>query len=107
MEVDARRLAGRLFAAAFVPVAIYYAVWGGEYSAFDLLRLSQQHRAEEVRLVETRAQVDSLTTLVALLEDDPATIEAVARERFGMIRQGELLYRFVQVAPEADSLAGR
>ena len=91
----------RLLSAAGVAVAVYYAVWGGEYSAFDLRRLGEEREQVASRVVETRAAVDSLRAHAALLENDPATIERVARERFGMIRPGEVLYRFVEVAPSA------
>jgi cell division protein FtsB len=94
-------LARRLPAALFLAVAVYYAVWGGEYSAFDLLRLHNQRVAAAAGLEDTAAQVDSLGALAKRLDGDRATIEAVARERFGMIRDGELLYRFVPVDPEA------
>jgi cell division protein FtsB len=95
----ARRLASRGVGALVFAVALYYAVWGGEYSAFDLRRLAERQTAEHHRAEATRLQVDSLRQLVERLEADPATIEAVARERFGMIRSGELLYRFVEVDP--------
>jgi cell division protein FtsB len=98
MEIDGRRLLKRSISGALFSVALYYALWGGEYTAFDLLRLGQQQKQEETRLERTRVEVDSLTALVRALESDPATIEAVARERFGMIREGEVLYRFVDVA---------
>jgi hypothetical protein len=35
--------------------------------------------------------------LAGKLESDDAAIERIARERFGMIREGEILYRFVPV----------
>ncbi|CAN5638643.1 hypothetical protein BH23GEM3_BH23GEM3_01050 [soil metagenome] len=91
-------------AASLVPlaVAVYYAVWGGEYSAFDLRRLAAMQQTEAEMLATTRAEVDSLRLRVARLENDPASIERVARERFGMIRDGEMLYRFVDVEPAAD-----
>jgi cell division protein FtsB len=78
-------------------VAGYYLIWGGEYSAFDLLRLSSLEAEEQAALVATRFEVDTLRERVELLEKDPATIERVSRERFGMIRENELLYRFVEV----------
>ncbi len=84
-------------------LAGYWALWGGEYSAFHLVRLKQERRQAEARLAATRAQVDSLRTLAGKLEKDDAEVERIARERFGMIRDGELLYRFVPVdsAPPA------
>jgi cell division protein FtsB len=92
-----RSIGRRLVGLGLVSVALYYAVWGGEYSLFDLRRIRQQQEAEVARIEGSRIQVDSLRELSTRLESDPATIEAVARERFGMIRQGEVLYRFVEV----------
>ncbi len=84
-------------------LAGYYALWGGEYSAFHLVRLKNEQRQAQSRLADTRRQVDSLRTLAGKLEKDDAEVERIARERFGMIREGELLYRFVPVdsAPPA------
>jgi cell division protein FtsB len=92
-----RSLGRTLLGLVLLAIAVYYAVWGGEYSFFDLRRIAERQEAEAVRIDLARAQVDSLRELATRLESDPATIEAVARERFGMIRGGEVLYRFVQV----------
>jgi cell division protein FtsB len=92
-----RRTGRRLLAGGILALAGYYALWGGEYSAFHLLRLKKERREAEARLSATRAQVDSLRALAGKLEKDDAEVERIARERFGMIRDGELLYRFVPV----------
>jgi cell division protein FtsB len=92
---------------ALLSVAAYYAVWGGEYSAPDLLRLHGMTIDEAERLDAARLELDSLRAHVADLETEPATIERLARERFGMIRPGETLYRFVRVeSPPAQTVAG-
>ena len=104
------RVVRRLLAGGVLAVAGYYALWGGEYSAFHLLRLKQERREAERRLAETRAQVDSLKAFAGKLESDDAEVERIARERFGMIRDGELLYRFVPVdspAPAPAAETGR
>ena len=90
----------RGLSALLLGVAVYYAVWGGEYSSFDLRRLHNQREAAAEGLTLSEAQVDSLGALAKRLDGDRATIEAVARERFGMVKEGELLYRFVPVEPE-------
>ncbi|WP_420127248.1 FtsB family cell division protein [Longimicrobium sp.] len=87
----------RLLAGGVLAFAGYMVLWGGEYSAFHLLRLKKERREADARLADTRAQVDSLKTLAGKLERDDAEVERIARERFGMIRDGELLYRFVPV----------
>ena len=90
------KLRGRHLLAGAV-LALDYAALGGEYSALDLLRLKRDRRATEAELARTRREADSLRAQAGKLERDPATIERVARERFGMIREGETLYRFVPV----------
>jgi cell division protein FtsB len=91
--------ARRLVLGTVTCVAVYYALWGGEYSAFALRRLRGERVEKAAALLETRMAVDSLRAYAALLERDEATLERVARERFGMIREGETLYRFFEAAP--------
>ena len=91
------RLVPWLLRGFVVTVATYYGVWGGEYSMWDVRRLRTQVEAESLRVVRSRAETDSIRTFARLLEKDPATIERVARVRFGMIREGEILVRFVDM----------
>ena len=75
-------------------VAVYYAVFGGEYSAFELRARRADLGREQARLAELNAQIDSLGAWADSLRNDDYTLERVAREHFGMIRDGETLYRF-------------
>jgi len=86
-----------LVAGAALALALYYAVWGGEYSVFTLLRLKHDRVVAGEDVARLRHEADSLRVEARKLDGDPATIERVARERFGMIRDGETLYRFVPV----------
>jgi len=72
-----------------------FAVQGGEYSTLDLLKLKGQVREETDSIVRLRSAVDSLARLERALKTDPATQERAARELFGMIRPGEILYQVV------------
>ena len=94
------RATRRLLLGAVGAVAVYYGVWGGEYSAFHLRQLRAERVEKAAELAESREAVDSLRAYAALLEKDDATLERVARERFGMIREGETLYRFFDAEPE-------
>ena len=91
-----RRRITRVALALVLGVALYYAVFGGEYSVFELRRLSQRVELEQARLDSLRLEVDSLEARADSLENDSATIERIARERYGMIKPGERLYRFVE-----------
>lgn len=99
-----RRRIAQIALALVLGAAIYYALFGGEYSVFEVRRLSARVAEEQARLDSLRLEVDSLEARAAALENDSATIERIARERYGMIRPGERLYRFVEEdSVDADS----
>ena len=85
--------------AAFL-AATAFAVMGGEYSVFDLITLKRQARDEAQRVAELQRTVDSLAVEARAIERDPRVQERVARESFGMIRQGEFLYKLVPPTDE-------
>ena len=74
---------------------IYFGVQGGEYGTTDLLALRRQEASERTQVDRLRHVVDSLERDAKAIETDRRVQERVARERFGMIRPGELLYRLV------------
>ena len=75
-------------------VAAYYAVFGGGYSVFELRAARSDVVVEREKLRVVEQDIDSLHALADSLRSDPVMIERVAREEFGMIRDGETLYRF-------------
>ena len=81
-----------------IGVAAYYAVYGGEYSLLEMRRLEREKTLEAERLRQTRGEVNQLRSLADSLDHDSATLERIARERYGMIKPGERLYRFVDSA---------
>jgi cell division protein FtsB len=85
----------RWAALAAVALAMYFAVQGGEYGTADLLTLRRQEASERDQVRRLRQVVDSLQREATAIEHDLRAQERVARERFGMIRRGELLYRLV------------
>jgi cell division protein FtsB len=89
--------------AVLLVAAGYFAVFGGDYDVFDLHRVRHERALEEARVVEARADVERLRIRRDSLATDSATLERLARERYGLIRDGERLYRFADSA--ADSAA--
>ncbi|HSG09871.1 MAG TPA: septum formation initiator family protein [Longimicrobiales bacterium] len=77
-------------------VAAYFALFGGEYSYLELRAARAHARREAAELTERRRQIDSLQAWADSLDVDSATLERLARERFGMLRPGEILYRFAE-----------
>jgi len=89
--VTRTRLAG--LAAGFVLAAL--AFQAGEYGTLDWLKLRRQLAEERRAVRELEVELDSLARLARALEADPVAQERAAREQFGMIRKGEILYRLV------------
>ena len=70
-----------------------FGAFGGEYRLIDYWKLKRDLREVEASVTRLEQEVDSLNAYAVALESDSATQERVARERFGMIRDGEILYR--------------
>jgi len=76
-------------------VLVSVAVFAGEYSTIDWLNVRTQLADQREAVTVLRAELDSLARIARALETDPAAQERAAREGFGMIRDGEILYRIV------------
>src|SRR2546428_12514681 len=77
--------------AAIVLLAL--AFQGGEYGTLDWLQLRRQLAEERAAVRAVEVELDSLGRAARALETDPVAQERAAREQFGMIRPGEILYR--------------
>jgi cell division protein FtsB len=84
---------GRVFALAGIAGGLAFGLGGGEYATWDWWQLHRELRGEQAAMDSLKVEIDSLTTEVKLLERDPATQERVARERYGMIRPGEIMFQ--------------
>jgi cell division protein FtsB len=86
---------GRWAIIAGLLAGLYFALQGGEYGVLDLRQLRQDVAEESTTVVQLQQVVDSLERMAVAIERDPRMQERVARERFGMLRKGEFLYRLV------------
>jgi len=91
----------RLLLPLLLGLAVYYAVFGGEYSLLELRKARKEIKAQELELNLLKSEVEQLRARADSLENDSATLERIARERFGMIREGEILYRTVEPVDSA------
>src|SRR5690606_19813217 len=96
-----------ILAAALLIGAAYLAIFGGDYDVFDLRRVRQERALEEQRARELAVQVEILRAREDSLASDSATIERIARERYGLIRDGERLYRFTDTAADSTTDSSR
>ena len=68
-------------------------VQGGEFSTWNYIELKRRVAEERRAVAQLEREVDSLVRRLKAVETDPAVQERLARERFGMSRPGEHLYR--------------
>lgn len=83
----------RVIGLGAVVVGLVFAVQGGEYSTGAWLRLRAQVAEERAAVDSLTRAVDSLDALARAVASDPRTQERIARESFGLIRDGEYLIR--------------
>jgi cell division protein FtsB len=81
---------------------LYFALQGGEYGILDLRQLRLAAVEESTNVARLQRVVDSLEKVAAAVERDPRMQERVARERFGMLKPGEFLYRLVPTSKEVS-----
>jgi cell division protein FtsB len=63
------------------------------------MRETRQHLTEQIKQLETiNASVQEDITRI---QRDPQRLEELARNRLGMVRQGEVVYQFVEPAPSS------
>jgi cell division protein FtsB len=98
---------GRWALIAGLIFALYFALQGGEYGTTDLLQLQKEAAEEQADVAQLQRVVDSLARVANAVERDPKMQERVARERFGMIKKGEFLYRLVPAEREKNSVSGK
>jgi cell division protein FtsB len=97
-------LARRVAIGAGVVAVLFFAIEGGEYGIGDLRARRSRRAALELEVQQLQATVDSLQAELDAVEKDPATLERIAREEFGMVKgDRELLYRFAE-EEEGDTL---
>jgi cell division protein FtsB len=100
MSERVRRWGFRGVVAGLLLLAGYYAVFGGVYSVFDMRGMKAERRALVSRLDSLIARTDSLAQRGDSLASDPLAIEREAREEHGLIKDGEIVFRFHP--PEAE-----
>ena len=81
--------------------AVYFALAEGEFSEWTYLAVGRKERASGQQLQRLKHEVDSLRAFHDSLENDPAVQERYAREQWGMLRPGELV--FTIVAPDSTA----
>lgn len=92
----------RLVFLGLLALAGYFAVFGGDYSALDARGARAELAARRAEVVVATRRIDSLRARIDSLRHNDEALERLARERYGLIRDGELLYRFTDTRPDQE-----
>jgi cell division protein FtsB len=76
--------------------ALLYFSLTSESSFFNLFRSSKKNVEMEKEIIELNATIDSLKNTIEKLKNDTAYIERIAREKLGMARKDEKVYKFIE-----------
>ncbi len=80
-----------LILAVSLPIGVY--VVFGNRGILQRIRLERQKTELEAKIREAEAETRSLQAQSKALDGDKQAIEKVARERYGMVRDGETVYK--------------
>ena len=89
-----RRIAVGL--AMIAAVAMVVALLAGDQGIVTLYRGWRQMRELNTELEASRKTIDSLKLEIDRLISDTGYIERIARERYGMAREKEKMYKFIE-----------
>lgn len=68
--------------------------------AIQIQSLKERSKNLEVEISKLQADNQKLETELRLLRDDPVYLEKVARQRFNMAKEGEIVYKVVRPEDE-------
>lgn len=96
---SARLRAGLNYLLIFVTVVLVVDALIGEQGFMDTLRVRRQWRELARSVDDLRRENAALAEQARRLREDPAALEAVAREEHGLIRPGEIVFILKNVTP--------
>ncbi len=83
-------------AGCVVVLAVGGALLAGDQGVVALYRTWRQMRSLNEELNTSRQTIDSLKIEIQRLKNDTAYIERIAREKYGMARKNEKMFKFVE-----------
>jgi cell division protein FtsB len=80
------------YALGFITVVLVVDALVGDKGLMDTMRARRQYAGLAVSLAQKRQENARLRDEIRRLREDPATIETLARDELGLMRDGEVLF---------------
>lgn len=77
----------------------------GDKGVLRLIKSYHQRAELQLKIDRLTAENQQLKQLIDALQNDHATIERIARQELGMVRQDEIVYQFPKPKPSPESTA--
>jgi cell division protein FtsB len=90
-----KKLAALIIVSA-AAVAVLAVLTFGDRGFLDVYRLYNMETARAKEVAEAQSKIDSLKAEIERLKNDTAYIERIAREKLGMAKKDELIFKFVE-----------
>jgi cell division protein FtsB len=95
-----RKVAVRGGIVVVVVAALVYLFVFSKYGYLRMRDLQKENDELEERVAEVEDENEELQTEIGRLEDDMEAVERLAREELGLVKEGETIYRFIEVEGE-------
>ncbi|MBD3346466.1 MAG: hypothetical protein GF401_15540 [Chitinivibrionales bacterium] len=77
-------------------VALLYFLLSGPNSVITLFRSHRELKTIETEIRQMHKNIDSLSVQIEKLKNDTAYLEKLAREKLGMAKKDERVYKFIE-----------
>ena len=94
-ETAQRKKIIKRFLLLFVAVFVVYSFFSGPYGTLRLLSVLKEKKEVKIEIKELEAQIRDMEQRKERLENDSFYLEKEAREKLGMARKDEKIYKFV------------
>ncbi|MFQ6617838.1 MAG: septum formation initiator family protein [Fidelibacterota bacterium] len=97
-KIRRKTLLKRRLKIAFILTVIVFIITifvRGDHGLYQLYKLEREKRAIEKRINELKTRRENYEKEIRLLESDIKYIEKLAREKYGMAKEGERVYKVV------------
>jgi cell division protein FtsB len=87
-----------LVACALLNVYLLIYFFSGDMGVSRWMKVRTAHRTLQAQMTQVSGENRQMTEEITALKSDPLYIEQIARDRLGMIREGEQVYEFYDKA---------
>lgn len=82
--------------ALFINLTLLLSFFFGEMGFFNAVQLKKIHSKVAAEVASLQKENERFLSQLELLKNDSKTIERLAREQLGLVKEGELVYEFFE-----------